>query len=93
MLYWDYMTASTGIDRRVLNNFLKEKEIKLSYTVKQYLHCLVLEHVANKKLDGTLIADVSFNDLTIGYKLFLYDHFLDKAKAIEEPELGGNGVF
>ena len=87
------MTASTGIDRRVLNVFLKEKEIKLSYTVKQYLHCLVLEHVAAKKKDGTLIADVSFNDLTMGYKLFLYDHFLDKAKAIEEPEIGGNGVF
>ena len=87
------MTESIGIDRRVLNDFLKEKEIKLSYTVKQYLHCLVLEHVAAKKLDGTLIADVSFCDLTIGYKLFLYDHFLDKAKAIEEPEIGGNGVF
>jgi len=87
------MTASTGIDRRVLNNFLKKKEIKLSSPVKQYLHCLVLEHVAAKKLDGTLIADVSFNDLTIGYKLFLYDHFIEKAKAIDEPVIGGNGVF
>jgi len=53
----------------------------------------VLEHVAAKKLDGTLIADVSFNDLTIGYKLFLYDHFIEKAKAIDEPVIGGNGVF
>ena len=93
MLLWDHMTASTGISWRVLNNFLNKKEIKLSHFVKRYLHCLVLEHVAAKKKDGTLIADVSFNDLTMGYKLFLYDHFLDKAKAIEEPEIGGNGVF
>ena len=83
----------TALSDLNLCSFLKEKKIKLPSSQRRYLHCLVLEHIALKKANGTLLSDVSVEDLNTGYKVFLYDHFLEKAQAIEEPKIGNNGIF
>ena len=91
MLYWVYM--QTALADSTLDSFLREKKIKLPNTQRRYLHCLVMEHIALKKANGNLLSDVSVEDLNTGYKVFLYDHFLEKAQAIEEPKIGNNGIF
>ena len=74
----------------------KERGIKISPPQRKYLNCLVLEHVARAKKKGTLLVDVSFDDLEESYQYFLYDHYLNEVLTIPEISLdvlGDNGVF
>jgi len=74
----------------------KKRGIKISAPQRKYLNCLVLEHVARAKKKGTLLVDVSFDDLNESYQHFLYDHYLGEVLTIPEISLdvlGDNCVF
>ena len=61
-------------------------ELGYTFTLaqRQYLVCLMLEHVAKLKESGQLLADVEFSDLRHSYRRHLASKFAPKVSKMTE---------